>query len=314
MSHFSVTVTVPSSDLNQDPEFEEVEKAVTERLRPWKEIGCGSDLMPPSEHVKWQVYDREAREDELFDTASDVKEAGYPDPHTDQDTLIEEHGLEIYQNNPQKKWDWFSIGGRWAGYWPVNGEHQIAMRGKNGLMGSHKSTDGADVVRKGDVDFDAMMDEAETEARRKIQMWESVLEDYPNVRSIDFFRQLADNDEINRGAVGPLYHGQPGVEEAKDAVREAHKARGEGEPHIIHLDDLFELRRHGPEEFVRLKRLFAVVPYSIVHQGEWIANGEMGWFGVSTGEGDWATWVEEASDLMFGLPDDTVLVNCDCHI
>lgn len=60
----------------------------------------------------------------------------------------------INRTNPNKKWDWCVVGGRWSGYFrakPGTG----GVKGEQGLMGSEKDAAGVDVIRKGDIDFEA---------------------------------------------------------------------------------------------------------------------------------------------------------------
>lgn len=89
------------------------------------------------------------------------KQIALKDKYPDYNTYLEDwHGVEDpekqgYLTNPDAKWDWYQIGGRWSGYFKVKaggtGEH-----GTHGLMDSHLTEDGVDVIKVKDIDWEAM--------------------------------------------------------------------------------------------------------------------------------------------------------------
>ena len=94
-----------------------------------------------------------------------------------------EKGRFGYWENPNKKWDWYQVGGRWSGLLKLKpGAH--GLTGETGLMGSNhaRGADRADQARKRDIDFDGMRADAEAKARERwqhcrnivgTQLWES---------------------------------------------------------------------------------------------------------------------------------------------
>lgn len=69
-----------------------------------------------------------------------------------------ENGDYGYFTNPDSKWDWYRMGGRWRGYFKLK-------KGKTGIVGEEAGLDksdsriwpnGVDQARKCDIDFDAM--------------------------------------------------------------------------------------------------------------------------------------------------------------
>lgn len=81
-------------------------------------------------------------------------------------------GKVIKRTNPNSKWDWYQIGGRWSGLLKLKpGANGVV--GERGLMGSHfaEGADRADQAIKGDVDFEGMRDEAghERTVRRRLE-------------------------------------------------------------------------------------------------------------------------------------------------
>jgi hypothetical protein len=55
-----------------------------------------------------------------------------------------------------------------------------------------------------------------------------------------------------------------------------------------------------------------LVPYAIIHDGQWLARGTMGWFACSYDEQD--GWEAKATALLRSLPPETLLTLVDCHI
>lgn len=70
------------------------------------------------------------------------------------------------------------------------------------------------------------------------------------------------------------------------------------------------------DEYVALQRAKAVPGFAtLTHEGQWIEQGRMGWFGMSdkTHESI-TTYLEQVNTYLDGLPEDTWLAVVDCHI
>lgn len=131
MSHFTVLV------VGEDPE---------KQLAPFQENNMGDC---PREYMKYHVVDKETYETkEVLDGERPLAE-----------------GEEGYWENPNRKWDWYSLGGRWTGFFKVKeGSTYAGLHGKPGvpaLVGGDPppSADSADMARKGDIDWNAMAEE-----------------------------------------------------------------------------------------------------------------------------------------------------------
>ncbi len=81
--------------------------------------------------------------------------------------------------NPKSKWDWYSIGGRWQGYFrtkkPVS-ETDQANLGTPGAFGGDPHLDvewEADSILKGDIDFKGMQASAILEAEERYDKYEA---------------------------------------------------------------------------------------------------------------------------------------------
>jgi len=97
----------------------------------------------------------------------------------------DEKGNWGWYRNPRCTWDWYLVGGRWAGFFRVK-------EGAVGVQGHHRAKDfanitgevvedlaknSADIVKVGDIDFEAM-EQANKEKRKK--WWKEAFEKYPN--------------------------------------------------------------------------------------------------------------------------------------
>lgn len=80
--------------------------------------------------------------------------------HWDDKYEVDEEGLYSWSTyNPQSKWDWWSLGGRWTGYFQVRAEATCYL-GTPGVFGNAPpvalGTKPGDACRRGDVDVDGM--------------------------------------------------------------------------------------------------------------------------------------------------------------
>src|SRR3546814_106118 len=96
------------------------------------------------------------------------------------------------------------------------------------------------------------------------------------------------------------YHAQPAVEAIKAAFK-----------HPFFDADQFLASR---EDYVQQARDSATVLYAVVKDGQWIAKGDMGWFGMSDDKVAQAGWNRQVNEMLDALPDDTLLTVVDCHI
>lgn len=202
----------------------------------------------------------------------------------------------IRRTNPNAKWDWWKIGGRYAGRIMKNG--------------SLKSCDAA---RFDAIDFEAMR--AYQVQKRRI--------------NVDEIRAEVNKALGMQGLADMAY-----MEAAHKAKTAGHKAWqalseprprggdyfewiganfGEGAAVLCRADtwDILELSE-GQTIAEWIEAAPPLSAYAVLKDGQWHASGEMGWFGVSTGEvSDWPT--QFAAILKSIKPDEFITI-VDCHI
>lgn len=201
--------------------------------------------------------------------------------------LEEEHkyGYYLVQNdavtvidrtNPNAKWDWYQLGGRW-----------------DGLL---ISTSGESVNQaiKSDVDFDAMY---AIESQRAGELWDQV-------HAVVAGRQIPNWKEI-----------QERHKNIDDARKEWHDHPVNTDMHLANMwvsnIEHFDCPR---ETYCHNQAMQCMRCFAVIKDGIWYEKGEMGWWGITTNEKDQTKWNEEFDALLKGLPDDTLLSVYDCHI
>lgn len=68
------------------------------------------------------------------------------------------------------------------------------------------------------------------------------------------------------------------------------------------------------EEYVEDAINGAMTPYAFIRDYKWTAQGEMGWWGMSSDEVSSREWNKKFREMFDSLPDDTLLTLVDCHI
>ncbi|APL99341.1 hypothetical protein [Bordetella phage FP1] len=237
-------------------------------------------------------------------------EDGEPDPKANPElkygwVRVDEAGevLEVIdRTNPNKKWDWWVVGGRWSGFLTPKANAQGAAKGRPGLMGSEANPKGVDVIRKGDVDFEAMRAAART---RAAQSWDKVHGIIgAHVEGFQPWDKVREAHAGNIDAAREAYHDQP----LRKALGEA--AKTDKDLIWIDVEDYLVTR----EEYIQRASDRATVLFGVLKDGQWVERGEMGWFGCVSDEKDKDTWNRDFNAMLDALPDDTWLAVVDCHI
>jgi len=286
MSHFAVMV------IGENPE---------EQLAPYQENNMGDC---PKEYLAFNdVTDDVTREWE--DEDQETKEK-----YKDLDTYATEYngyekndeGRYGYWENPNAKWDWYQLGGRWTGFFKLK-------EGANGFIGSlslfsEPAEDGyADSALKRDIDFQSMMEKSSKGAAEKWNLVKKITEGLEPVKSWDYIRDEMFPGQIDKAR--EYYNSQP-------AVKAVSKWSSENEHLLFGLNpEDFNCTR---EEYCLDAARSSFVPYAVVKDGKWYQKGEMGWFGISNNEVSESKWTAQVAQMIDELPEDTMISIYDCHI
>ena len=280
MSHFTVMV------IGENPE---------DLLQPFHEYEC---TRIEDEYVKFVPAEE--------DIEKEFKEQDGEDYETIEDFARDYYGYEQNEEgvwgrmtNPNAKWDWYQLGGRWAG-------SIIRLKeGAEGITGEpswgNPNAEGIDAARKGDIDLDAIKDEAEVKARAR---YKEVMDCFGGTLPVlDFtWEELTADETLDWDEKRTKYRNQPAMVEVNS--------------HTDVLGHFFELKdfQCTLEEFVERKRNDAFATFAVIKDGKWYERGKMGWWACVSDEKDGGDWNKEQQDLLADVDDDELISIYDCHI
>lgn len=207
--------------------------------------------------------------------------------------------------NPDSKWDYWRIGGRWSGYFPYRDGHaRLVIKAGGGWDSPDIQPRHCDGGPKGALDLAALREEKAAEARKLYAGWQELVRDTPDALPWSAF---ADNISPEHGytidQAREEYHSQPRIQAIKGSD-------------FSHYDD--PVTEFGKPEalYVETQRARAVPGYAVVTlDGRWMSPGKMGWFGMSSdGPGDRIGYWEAANAYIDALEDSAHLIALDCHI
>lgn len=192
----------------------------------------------------------------------------------------------VTRTNPNAKWDWWTVGGRYEG--------RLILRSPGAAVNS---------ARKGDIDWLAMRQASVNARLPSYDKFHSVLRGRPMHEHWDAVRErMVEKEGKTIDAARDYYHAQPLVQElmAAEALNAWDASWQERE---------YSLSR---DEFAQRAADAGIAPFAIVSEDGWQERGDMGWWGVVTDER--ADWDRRAAQLLEALPDTARITVVDCHI
>ena len=249
-------------------------------------------------------------------------------------TIVDENGevvKTIDRTNPNAKWDWYSVGGRWNGFFKLkvvdhkevrypDGAIFFEKRYATGVLGNEGAhfgdtperpgEDRADILMKGDIDVEGMRNEAGEKAADRWDRFHAIIAGLPEPltwKQMQEKHQTGETDENGEPktdweAARTEFHAQPAVlalrnSKDRDAI-------------WWEVDDYMVPR----EQFIQQIRDYAICTFALVKDGKWYERGKMGWWALVSNEKDKDEWIRQFTALFNSLPDDTLLAVVDCHI
>lgn len=206
----------------------------------------------------------------------------------------------INRTNPNKKWDWWVVGGRWSGFFKLK-PGGTGQSGKRSWANKDEPTDATrcDVATKGDIDFEGMRDE---EGQRAADAYDRAAAIHQNEPWLDW--QTVRDAHADLEAARTFYADQAPIA----------RMRADHDFNTSHIFSGFDQYQMPRDRFIQSARDQAIATYAIVKDGVWYAKGEMGWFGMSTEGMSQDEWNAKVNEMLDALPDDTMLTLVDCHI
>lgn len=281
MSHFSVMV------IGDD---------IEEQLQPFHEFECTDtdDKYVQDVDVTAELLEQIAGGESLDDVigyhgfedriVSDEAEIDKSDQHKYGYAVVTDGQLvkAVNRTNPNRKWDWWQEGGRWSDMLKLHGglAADRALKGEIDIVRMR-----SDAAGKAAAEWDAAAERCRS-AGAEPASWES----WGSVRG-----RINDIDEA-----WTFYRSQPSLIASKDPSGSSFK----------NYDSLLA----GRDNYITAASNGAISVYAVLKDGQWFAQGEMGWFGCSDDKLTADRWAEKVNELFDSLPDDTLITIVDCHI
>lgn len=234
---------------------------------------------------------RNGKYSELYPTFEEFMEEWHGSDGPDEET-----GRYGYRHNPNAKWDWYVVGGRWTGFFKPNPGVEGEI-GESGAFGNKPKDGWVDSLRLCDIDFAGMKENAVKKANETYDKLEKVL----NGRPLPSWNATREKHNGDIDAARADYH-------SLQVVQDLNKA----DFHI--MGDYVETFTNSREEYVEKCKNAVAVPYAFVKDSKWYQKGEMGWFGMSHGEMTQEQWNKEYWEMLNSLDPETVITLVDCHI
>jgi hypothetical protein len=215
----------------------------------------------------------------------------------------------IDRTNPNYKWDWYQLGGRWQGFYKLR-EGKLGVMGKAGIFDNEAQKGFVDQVKKENIDFEGIKNEAERKAREKYSSCAELFGGgFPKMTYL--WEDLSKDDSLAFQERRDLYHNQEALKEI-EKLRQRYKELTKIQQDFLY--DKLEEYQCTEDEFAERARKRSITTFALLKDGIWYERGSMGWWGCVSDEKDENLWLDEYSKLIDDLPDDTLLSVYDCHI
>ena len=220
----------------------------------------------------------------------------------------------ISRTNPNSKWDWYEVGGRWAGQFIL----KEGAKGKKGeqswfatLKGIEYPKGRVDQACKGDIDFEAMKAEKIKEWIKRYDMFEKIF--WKDFQKLDhtwksLWKEEYENMEHSKRQ--ELYFSQTPL--VKLAELRKSESLSKEEKDFIGWGFEYEEYMIGRDAYIADIEANFFGTFAVLMNGNWYEKGEMGWFACVSDENP--DWKNEFSKLLESIPDDALLTVVDCHI
>lgn len=337
MSHFTVLVaTLGNDSLDGESVVESILAPYNEEIQvdPYWET---EDLKWEREYYASEKFEPQPGTERLKAGATDEELVAWLNAYHDDEAI---DGVGLYRiedgviqrrstYNPDSKWDWYSVGGRWTGGLLLK-QGATGVTGRPGvMMEANDDPNYADQAFKRDIAIDVMRQTREDEAQATWAKWQKIVAEHGTPltfaevlakhgltdekivrrRQEEAAKHEADETYKAQDVLADArteYHAQPAVKAAK-----AEKLIGE---FFDSVDEKFLAHTH--DSFVEAATLGALCGYAFLSEKTgWLEAGQMGWFGMgSDTPASTLDFRRKVAQEIDALPDDAVLTFVDCHI
>lgn len=204
-----------------------------------------------------------------------------------------------YWCNDNAKWDWYSLGGRWTGFFKYKKLTDWTL-GTPGVFRNNAKIGYCDQLFKKDIDFEGMEDDVHKEAEIEFNKVASVVNgrEFPTWKEV---RSKYSEEDINDAR--KEYSNHTVIKDLEEAG------------FSMMFDELKDVYcGMDKEKYIEQKVKSCITTFAVLKDGQWYERGTMGWWGIVSDEKDKNEWSSQCTKLIDELPDDTLLSLYDCHI
>lgn len=289
MSHFTVLVIgdnaekqlEPFCEQTENPEYLEFIDRTEEVTKGWKEI------------VEKNVYEN------IDEYAKNYH--GY---------FKNEKGQYGYNTNPNAKWDWYQLGGRWTGFFKMK-PSKTGIQGEPGLMTDFASNGYTDSALKKDIDFEGREQEKIKQAEKEYSIMENLFNGkIPRIKYT--WKEIIDGTLFLKMSIDEKRDFFWGQIPELETIRKREDLTTEERTLIAWFQP--EDWNYTKEEYIEIAKKSTHVTFAVLLDGKWYEKGEMGWWGCVSNEKEKDVWTKEFYNLLKKIPEDSRLSVYDCHI
>lgn len=291
MSHFTVLVSAKNDE------------ELAAKLQPFHEYECTG--IEDQYVVEVDVTDRVKEDYQKYGEGESLAEFA-----KEWGNYTERNGRFYDYTNPNAKWDWWKIGGRWTGKLKLKMPN-MGRNGSPGLMTEPNTNPNyADVALAGDVDWQGIHDE-------------SVQRELESYKLRHHYIALAEKADIP----------EEYYQDAEKQFQENEYAQKVGSPHklalygmassLMRLDSHFILDSYSDiaaymnmdEKQYKISVSGKAQTYAFIDlDGNWQQRGKMGWFGMDDKSQGTDNYDEAWWQFVKSIPADQLVYVVDCHI
>jgi len=306
MTHFTLLVKVGADRLAAHDG--DVHRAIAEMLAPYDESTEDDRFLAFKDMTDEAFKEYDANEQDLDGVSYKSKYKTFDEfCRKCEGYTLDATGRYGYAINPNAKWDWWVIGGRWLGFFPIKqGSRQVL--GKPGVFGGEPKRGTSDIVKVSDIDRERVEKEASSRMEKffdeytrwlngeKFDAWEG-----PRSDAMDMGLVRVEKRSVDAGPDEVVFRWKdvPGIDGDRRTWTDV----------AIRIDrDAFVSR-------------FAccfnpIVTWAALDKDGWHEPGKMGWLACSDSRPDQYVAFKRAFVERFidAAADDDVLVCVDCHI
>lgn len=207
--------------------------------------------------------------------------------------------------NPNAKWDWYQIGGRWSDKLPVKTELETVIGDRSWSNESEpRKTNHADGCRLNNINWDHIAAESEVRLYKFWEEWQA----FAAGKKFGFFSGPRDR-AVDIGLVECKDANELAGDEWRTSKWERQTTPGVDRFDVLKKISLEDLQTTYVAAFNNL------ATYAALDGNGWRAPGKMGWFGVSSDEPeDKMAFLNAFNAWLRGGDQNDWLVIVDCHI